>query len=87
VRIGVFLIRVVIQINFNASTVGYILILGQHSTMIDVVIMETAMAPMITGCILFLRFETQIKQHDDWFWNTFVLSYLSLLVFDIADFF
>jgi predicted permease len=32
--------------------VGYILILGQHSTMIDVVIMETAMAPMITGCIL-----------------------------------
>ena len=32
--------------------VGYILILGQHSMMIDVVIMETAMAPMITGCIL-----------------------------------
>jgi predicted permease len=32
--------------------VGYILILGQRSTMIDVVIMETAMAPMITGSIL-----------------------------------
>lgn len=32
--------------------VGYILILGQRSLMIDVVIMETAMAPMITGCIL-----------------------------------
>lgn len=32
--------------------VGYILILGQRSMMIDVVIMETAMAPMITGCIL-----------------------------------
>lgn len=32
--------------------VGYILILGQHSTMIDVVVMETAMAPMITGSIL-----------------------------------
>lgn len=32
--------------------VGYILILGQRSIMIDVVIMETAMAPMITGCIL-----------------------------------
>jgi predicted permease len=32
--------------------VGYIIILKQHSTMIDVVIMETAMAPMITGSIL-----------------------------------
>lgn len=32
--------------------VGYILILGQRSIMIDVVIMETAMAPMITGSIL-----------------------------------
>jgi predicted permease len=31
--------------------VCYILILGQHSIMIDVV-METAMAPMITGSIL-----------------------------------
>lgn len=32
--------------------IGYIVVLGQHSTMIEVVIMETAMAPMITGCIL-----------------------------------
>jgi predicted permease len=32
--------------------VCYILILGQHSIMIDVVIMETTMAPMITGSIL-----------------------------------
>jgi predicted permease len=32
--------------------VGYVLVLGQRSLMIDVVIMETAMAPMITGSIL-----------------------------------
>ena len=32
--------------------IAYILVLGQRSTMIDVVIMETAMAPMITASIL-----------------------------------
>lgn len=32
--------------------VGYVIIMQQHSIMIDVVIMETAMAPMITGSIL-----------------------------------
>jgi hypothetical protein len=56
--------------------------------MIDVVIMELPWHRWLPAAYwLHLRFETQIKQHDDWFWNTFVLSYLSLLVFDIADFF
>jgi hypothetical protein len=47
--------------------VCYILILGQHSIMIDVV-METTMAPMITGSILASTYGLKPKlSSDDWF--------------------
>jgi predicted permease len=66
--------------------VGYILILGQHSTMIDVV-METAMAPMITGCILASTYGLKPRLSSMMIGLEYLCPFFSLLVFDIADFF
>jgi hypothetical protein len=58
--------------------------------MIDVVIMETAMATMITGLHIgsySYGLKPRLSSMMIGFGIPVLLSYLSLLVFDIADFF